>query len=360
MTDCSLYVPRGQGAAEFLGSAHGDKLCPGGCDMAETDQNDRLTEVYVTKSLQGRIIAFARCADDVRVFRPDNTYDKVTAITHKKWEEHKISYGDRSDVSLYSDTVNAAWQQVGWNDSFDRAAAKQIKLPIGHYFPRIWRGIYDLPNYYKYNSVNPRKSYGNTYISSNVAVSNIFDALELLFRYVEPTSQNHSTFGHKIREALILTCTEVETAWRSVLEANSSEKKHAYKTKDYFVLLEPMQLNEWSVMLRDYPDMGVFSPFNSWEQSCPTKSLPWYDAYNAVKHHREERFSSATLGNLVDAAASLHIMQCAQFGPEMYHRMLGNERSPFHTIKHPVYDLSDIYISDFINDTEMIASKFFK
>ena len=319
-----------------------------------------MTEIYVAKSLQGRIVAFARCADEVRIYRPDDMYEKVITITHQEWEDHKNSYGDRSDMTIYSDTVNAAWQRLGVMDSIDRASAKKIKLPIGRYFPRIWRGIYDGDNYYSYNSVDARGMYGKIYIGSNVAVSSIFDALELLFRYVEPASENRSAFGHKIREVLILTCTEVETAWRSVLEANSSERKQRYTTKDYSALLEPMRLNEWSVALKDYPDLGQFPPFCSWERSCPTKSLSWYDAYNAVKHHREERFNLATLGNLIDAAASLHIMQSAQFGPEMYHRFFGNERSPFYTVKHPVHDLSDIYISDFISDSKMNATQYFK
>jgi hypothetical protein len=305
-------------------------------------------------------VAFARCADEVRIYRPNELNEKVITIAHEKWEEHKISYGDKSDIALYNDTVNAAWQRLGFSDSIDRASARKLKLEIGRYFPRIWRGVYDISNYYCFNSVNARKTFGNAYMGANVAVSSIFEALELLFRYVEPASENRSAFGHKIREVLILTCTEVETAWRSVLEANTTEKKNSYTTRDYSALLEPMRLNEWSVGLRDYPDLGLFSPFYSWDQTCPTKSLPWYDAYNAVKHHREERFNLGTLSNLIDAAASLHIMQSAQFGPEMYHRFFGNERSPFFTVKHPAYDLSEVYIPDFISDSEMTAAKYFK
>ena len=153
----------------------------------ETDPGiTRLTEIYVAKSLQGRIVAFARCADEVRIYRPDDMYEKVKTITHQEWEDQKISYGDRSDMVIYSDTVNAAWQRLGVMDSIDRASAKKIKLPIGHYFPRIWRGIYDDDNYYSYNGIDARGMYGKSYTGSNVAVSSIFDALELLFRYVEP------------------------------------------------------------------------------------------------------------------------------------------------------------------------------
>jgi len=118
----------------------------------------------------------------------------------------------------------------------------------------------------------------------------------------------------------------------------------------------------WSLCVskNGQPGLGQFSPFDQWDQLKATKSLPWYNAYNAVKHHREERFNFASLGHLIDAAAALHILQSAQFGPEMYHRFFGNERSPFYTIKHPVHELSDMYVPDFVNNNDMSATRYFK
>jgi len=285
---------------------------------------------------------------------------KEMRIAHKDWEEMKKSYDDSSDIGLYDDTVNAAWQCLGYMHPINKNDVKRLNSERGRYFPRIWRGVYDVSSYYYYNNINARKTYGGVYIGANVAASSIFDAMESLFRYVEPSKDNLSAFGHKIREALILACTEVESAWRSVLEANSSKKKTSYTTSDYFSLVEPLRLKKWSVSLKDYPDLGSYSPFLSWEKSNPTKSLPWYDAYNAVKHHREERFQMASLGNLIKAAAALHIMQSAQFGPEIYSRFFGNEKSPFSTVEHPVHDLSDVYVPDFVGGNEMIPGLYFK
>ena len=170
-----------------------------------------LTETYVAKSLQGRIVAFTRCTDDVRIYLPDDMYEKIGSITHKKWEEQKKSYLNRDDgnIDLYDDAVNAAWQRLSIN-TIDRGSARKIKLLLGQYFPRIWRGVYDVRNHYHYNSIDARKMYGSAYIGSNVAASSIFDAVESLFKFVEPAEENLSAYGHKIREALILTCTEVE------------------------------------------------------------------------------------------------------------------------------------------------------
>lgn len=305
-------------------------------------------------------MAFARCEEEVRIYYLENMRQKEMKIAHKAWEEMKKSYGDSSDIALYNDTVNAAWQCLGFMHPINKKEVKTLTGKLGHYFPRIWRGIYDVSSYYCYNNIKARKVYRGVYIGANVAATSIFDALESLFRYVEPSKDNLSAFGHKTREALILACTEVESAWRSVLEANSSKHKSSYTSSDYFSLVEPLRLKEWSVSLRDYPDLGSFSPFHSWDKSNPTKSLPWYDAYNAVKHHREEKFKVASVGNLINAAAALHIMQSAQFGPEIYDRFFGNEKSPFFTVDHPVHDLSDVYIPDFVDRSDMVPDLYFK
>ena len=114
-------------------------------------------------------------------------YEEVITITHQQWEEHKVSYGDRSEITLYNDTVNAAWQRTAPTDSIDRASARKLNMQIGHYFPRMWRGVYNLP--YCYNCINARQIFGSAYIGANVAASSIFDAVESLFRYVEPEKE---------------------------------------------------------------------------------------------------------------------------------------------------------------------------
>jgi len=285
---------------------------------------------------------------------------KDMKITLDEWMETKKSYGESSDVGRYNDVVNAAWQCLGYMHPINKNNVKRLNAELGRYFPRIWRGVYDLGPYYCYNNIDARRIYSGVYIGANVAASSIFDAVEKLFLYVEPSKENLPAFGHKIREALILSCTEVESAWRSVLEANSAKKKASYTTNDYHRLVEPLCLKKWAVSLRDYPDLGNFSPFSSWDKSNPTKSLPWYDAYNAVKHHREERFKQASLESLINSAAALHIMQAAQWGPDIYDRFFGNEKSPFYTVSHPLHDLSDIYVPDFVGGNGMSPKSYFQ
>ena len=90
--------------------------------------------------------------------------------------------------------------------------------------------------------------------------------------------------------------------------------------------------------------MGEFTPFAQWSDVAPTKSLAWYDAYNAVKHHREAEFSKATLEVLLDAVAALHIMQVAQWGPEVFSLLHENRFSPFTAVVAPVISPAEVYM----------------
>jgi hypothetical protein len=316
-------------------------------------------ESYICRSHYGQVVVFARCDQEVRIYLPDEVTENYLKVSLDEWAEIKKSYQERDDIRKYNDVVNAAWHSLGLRNPINKDNVQALKAELGSYFPRIWRGVYDSERFYCYNPIDARSIYGGVYVGATVAVSSIFEAVEGLFLFVEPAKENLSTFSHKIREALILACTEVESAWRSVLEANCATTKPSYSTTDYIRLVEPLRLKEWAVTLNAYPDLGSFSPFASWDETAPTKSLSWYQAYNAVKHHREEKFQLATFGSLISATAALHIMQVAQFGPEIYDRFFGNQPSPFYTLNHPVHDIADLYAPALCGEKEMSPKPYF-
>lgn len=153
------------------------------------------------------------------------------------------------------------------------------------------------------------------WLSVNVAASHLFAELEEIFRVVEPAPRNAHAFGHRLRHVLVLACTEIEACWKGILRANGY-KKERLNTSDYVKLKAPMGLEHWGATLESYQEFGEWKPFADWDPCRPTQSLGWYDAYNAVKHDREEKLDLATLGNVLSACAALTIMVHAQFGRE--------------------------------------------
>jgi hypothetical protein len=192
-----------------------------------------------------------------------------------------------------------------------------------------------------------------------VAAESLFDGLEDLFRYVEPSERNLKCYGHRFRELLILACTEAEAAWKGILVANTppSTVKNA-NTKLYVKLNEPMKLAHWEVALRDYPEFPALTPFSLWNADKATTTLPWYAAYNATKHDRQASFGQASLEHTLGALAAVYILQCAQWGPETFELLGHNRRSPFAISRCSEWVPGEYYVPE-LETSEWMPQPFF-
>ena len=151
------------------------------------------------------------------------------------------------------------------------------------------------------------------FLAEALAQLNVFCRdLDALCRTIEPVSKNFDTYGHDIRNLLIIACTEVEAHWKGVLRANGRDDR---STNGYVLLQKAMRLGDYKLRYRKYPRLPAFSPFQDWGTGpSPTTDLQWYDAYNHVKHDRELEFDRATLKQVFNAVAACAIMLVAQFG----------------------------------------------
>jgi hypothetical protein len=138
--------------------------------------------------------------------------------------------------------------------------------------------------------------------------------LRNIYQHIEPTNRNMECYGHKLRNLLIIACTEAEAQWKGILKANGYPISDRLSTNDYVKLAVPLHLKEYTVTLPAYPDVPPIAPFGSWDKAKPTESLPWYDSYNKTKHDREEHFKSATLLQATSAVVACAVLLVAQFG----------------------------------------------
>ena len=305
-----------------------------------------VSPIYTGVNIQNEFIAFWKPDENtLAFFVPDDWHQKHTRVSLAEWLAIRADYDNRDDFRSYDDITNAAWHFLGQHMNMLKKQSVIIsQMQSGKYYRRIWRGRYRKNELSTYNIIDPFHVYGYQFTQSIVAASSLFNYLIDIFRHIEPSTANFNAYGHKSRELLMLACTEIESAWRAVLEENTKCKKCRYTTIDYIKVKAPLQLDKWTVRLTDYPDISPFTPFAGWDNASTTKSIGWYDAYNSVKHDREAEFSKATLGNLLNAMAALHVMQAAQWGPEVYSRFHGNRFSPFDVVKYPEYEPSELYI----------------
>jgi hypothetical protein len=188
----------------------------------------------------------------------------------------------------------------------------ELSYEPGKYFPRMARP----------NSINepspgrnpdPTDEFRHYRARSTGQLHAFIQELDQICRVIHPEGDNLRTYGHATRNLLILACTEVEAHWRTILEANCYKNKRSdgrFDTTDYVKLLSAMRLDEYVVNLNYYPWPPTVAPFDGWKNTSATKSIPWYDAYNHVKHDREGHFNEATLKHALTAVTACFVMLC--------------------------------------------------
>lgn len=137
-----------------------------------------------------------------------------------------------------------------------------------------------------------------------------------LFNYIQPHDNNLNVFSHRIYELLLRTATEFEANCKAILTANGYQAKGNFTIKDYFKIASAAKLSDYIVSFGRWETPHAFKPYELWN-GTEYQPLPWYQAYNSVKHNRHNNFSCANLDNLMNAIAGLLCILHAQFGEDM-------------------------------------------
>lgn len=183
---------------------------------------------------------------------------------------------------------------------------------VGHTVEGVWRpGLY-----FQDETLQGLGATGGDLRLAEQSLLLLIQRLDELLHFVEPARGALRTYSHKARELLILACTEAENYWKAYLRmAGVLPTKGDFGTKDYVRLLGPLHLADYVISLPRYADIDPIRPFGSWSSAQPTKSLPWYDAYNKTKHDRTSHFSEANVWNCLQAVAAIISLFSVRFGP---------------------------------------------
>lgn len=252
----------------------------------------------------------------------EDTHIKQTCGYAYESNEHYIHiYGRDSGIYTISPGLTVCEKKNGtleeWvKKTFGAIDIVNMKKDVGTVEKSIWRpGLL-------YNDEIEEGLVCDSYErrNSELKLKILLEKLSDILLYIEPTSTNINVYGHKIRELLIISCTEVENHFLAILRNSSLlNNNKVYKTNDYVKLKTVAHLDEYVIKYRGYKHITEFKPFISWNVTNPTQSLDWYDAYNKTKHNSDNEFKSAKLKYVLDAVAANIILHCVRFGPyELY------------------------------------------
>lgn len=265
----------------------------------------------------------------------DSEVCQINVVSSSGLSRYAREPGD--DVNTILNTI-APWG--GWH---------KLHYKPGEYFPRMARPD-SLKNLVLGRNPDPRDEFRHYRARSTGQLHAFVQELDQICRVIQPEGRNLGTFGHATRNLLILACTEVEAHWKTVLEDNGykiNKRNGRFDTTDYVNILEAMRLDKYVVNLNYFPWLPTFAPFLGWKREDATKTLPWYQAYNRVKHDREGHFAEATLERALVAVTACFVMLCAQYGWDFALQDKEAERAFFQLVEAPRWAPSEIYVPRF-------------
>ena len=111
-------------------------------------------------------------------------------------------------------------------------------LSPGEYYHRMARPVESQHRDSSSLMLPERYALRNEITATQGHLRTLIGLLERILLVVYPAPDTLSTYGYEIRNLLILACTECETQWRSVLQANGCQRER-YTTADYVALSGP-------------------------------------------------------------------------------------------------------------------------
>lgn len=188
------------------------------------------------------------------------------------------------------------------SNAFEFPVAKPQRMKIGVKNKHIWKPFMD-------NIQNELHFTTPELCRAKRELGILIQKLQEILLFVEPSPEGLKTYSHKIRELLILACTELENGFKFYRFGKNKGMK------DYVEILKFVDLSKHKLSLVGYTNPYKCCPFENWIKDEPTKSLPWYDAYNKSKHNKDASFHLATLENAINAIAANIILFAVRYSP---------------------------------------------
>ena len=232
-------------------------------------------------------------------------------------------------------------------------------------FHRTYRGFKPAPNAgYSASAFIRDREYARNAEHYVRAFTLILDDLKSIFEYVEPSDEGRTAYSYRMHALLMRTCIEIEANFKAIFAENifNAPTSRSLNMGDYRKVDTTHHLSSYEVMLPIWNGTPrIFKPFEPWrpargQASASQISLPWYRAYNASKHDRQDEFKKANLENLVTAVSGLLVVISSQFRDQIFgagQTLLAVAGYDYHPMEGSTGDLFRIKYPDDWSEDEM-------
>lgn len=128
--------------------------------------------------------------------------------------------------------------------------------------------------------------------------------------YAALDQRNYSVFSNEYAMLLQAIGAELDNFFKVYCGFASSDRKNI---SDYaaFLMKDFPTITSESVKLLG-SDIWV-TPFQGWTTTASAQSLPWWQAFDNVKHNRTDNFSDANQGNVLNMLAALYLLELKMY-----------------------------------------------
>lgn len=134
------------------------------------------------------------------------------------------------------------------------------------------------------------------------------ERFENSIRYVELQRDNYSTYSIDFVNQIQMIGSEIDVIMKAMSGFCATDRKNIADYASVILVKYPDIVN-WEIKVRDI----VYIPFGGWNASNAASSLPWWEAYNDVKHGRDGNFKKASLENTLNALMALYLLEMLYF-----------------------------------------------
>ena len=165
--------------------------------------------------------------------------------------------------------------------------------------------------------------------------------LEQCFNVNSISERNFEAFGTQYGRIIYFSCIGIESLFRKILLDNGVTRERL-TMNDFVALKDHSRLHEVGLTLVRYPWMSEMFPFAGWSSDRPSESLPWFGAYNALKHDKRQNEHRATMRNALFALAAFYATAYFALGKNLFPGFLGTNYY-FHFESRPRWDVRQLY-----------------
>ena len=124
--------------------------------------------------------------------------------------------------------------------------------------------------------------------------------------YVSISSDNFSAYSDEYASLLQLIGAELDNFFKVYCGFNLDEIKNISHYARY-ILTEYPEIKQQDIELFDVDIM--IRPFEHWDSECAKQSLPWWEAFDNIKHNRVGTKKDASLKNTLDILGALYLLE---------------------------------------------------